>query len=434
MRRRDGRATAGAVPPAHAEGRAFAACNRAPPRPYAAHMPLAAALLLCSLTAQAPHGPVTPIKLEPPGRPRAHLRWDQPVQCTATPPTHKAPSGELRVQCDDEQRVCLVAPDRELDRDGVETSQRLTRTRSCDDTSIDWSERSQRGWRFVPAVAEAPPGWYRDERGRVMQFNFDLNRRVYLGGAWSPLWLRSEDTFRSTYRAEFGIQMEFDEDDMLGRIHLLEGEFILPDDSATFTAFRYDWSHQQTRPSFTVTTFVGKPRRFALNLNLGGYLEALQYETIRRGGQTESQLMIANAQPTFDLWHSKDLVSYVRVRVGPGLALDTVRKELRFAGQGAFEGDFTVDTNGFHHVRFGAEGEQLFFTDVPGRDVPPQRLRLKAEYEVVLLAINDQPLSLVLDGRGSWRNDIEGYPVGWEWSAGAGLRFSLWAPARRNAP
>lgn len=377
-----------------------------------------------------------PLALEAPRDPLPHMKWNEPVICAFLVPTKAVPSGEFRLQCDDVRRVCLVSPTRELDDEGVETQEPLARTQPCSYSSVDWQRRAARGWRFLPAVAEAAPGWFRDERGRVMQFNFDLNRRVYLGGGWSPLRLRTEDGFRNTYRAEFGVEIEFpdDERDTLFRIHLLETEFYLPDNSGSFTTFRYDWSHLQSRPVARLSTFIGKPMRFDLNLNLGGYLEALTFETIRRGGQTESQLMLATAQPTFDLWHSKDLVSYVRIRTGPGLALDTVREAVRLAGQAALEADVTMDPDGFHHLRLLAEGEQLFFTRVPGRSAHPQRLRLRAEYEVVFLAINDQPLSLVLDGRGTWRNDIEGYPAGWEWSAGAGLRFSLWAPARRSAP
>jgi hypothetical protein len=101
----------------------------------------------------------------------------------------------------------------------------------------------------------------------------------------------------------------------------------------------------------------------------------------------------------------------------------------------AFEGDFTLDADGFHHLTFAAEAEKILFTrEVEGRPDSPERLRLRAGYEVILLAINDQPLSLVLDGRGEWRSDLAGLPAVWEWSTHAGLRFSLWAPARRSAP
>ena len=405
-------------------------------------MHLPTLLLATSLLAQAPTGPRIDASrgpvLEPPRDPLPHMRWDKTVVCASLAPTRAVPSGEFRLQCDDAQRVCLVSPVRELDDEGVETREPLARTLPCTYLNVDWAQRAAEGWRFVPAVAEAAPGWYRDERGRVMQFNFDLNRRVHLGGAWAPVWLRDESGLRSRYRADVGVAIEFpgDERDILYRIHLLEGEFFLgADHHARVRLFSYDWNRQRGRPIARITTFIGKPARFDLNLNLGGYIEALRWETLRRAGNTESNLLLATAQPTFDLWHSRDLVSYLRLRAGPGLNLDTRREALQLVVQAALEGDVTVDEDGFHHLRLVTQAEKRFFgPDVPLRARDPQALRLRLEYEVIVIAINDQPLSLVLDGRGTWRDDLVGVPAGWEWSAGAGLRFSLWAPARRDAP
>src|SRR4051812_40483179 len=39
----------------------------------------------------------------------------------------------------------------------------------------------------APAVATAAPGgFYRDERGRIMQTSFDLQQRLWLGAAYAP--------------------------------------------------------------------------------------------------------------------------------------------------------------------------------------------------------------------------------------------------------
>lgn len=78
-------------------------------------------------------------------------------------------------------------------------------------------------------------------------------------------------------------------------------------------------------------------------------------------------------------------------------------------------------------------GEKLFFEPtLAGRPRSPQRLKVKAGYEVILVALNDYPLTLVVDGRAFWRDDVPSLP-GWEFSLNAGLRFSLWAPARRTS-
>ena len=388
--------------------------------------------------------PVAPPRVEPrapaletPRSPLPQLVWGTPVLCGRFPPTDARPSGEVRAQCDDAAKECLVSSARELDSQGRETAEPVARVQPCSATGLDFRTRAEDGFRFIPAVSEAPAGWVRDERGREMQFNFDLNRRVHVGGAWAPLWnARSDELDRSRYRAEFGIRLEYPdrERELLFRMRLLEGEFFLGDNSGRLSAFTYDWSRATSRPVARISTFVGKPRRFDLVLDLGGYLEALTFETFRREGLTENRLKLATAQPTFDLWNSRDLVSFVRLRAGPSLLLDTRRQSLHFAAEAALEADTTLDADGFHHLRFAAVGEKLFFTSaLAGRPADPQRLSLRAEYEVIVIAINDQPLSLVLDARGGWRNDVEGLTPSWEWSGGAGLRFSLWAPARRSA-
>jgi hypothetical protein len=51
---------------------------------------------------------------------------------------------------------------------------------------------------------------------------------------------------------------------------------------------------------------------------------------------------------------------------------------------------------------------------------------------VILLAINDYPLTLTLDARAQWRDDVPRLK-GWEFSGNVGLRFSFWAPARHHS-
>jgi hypothetical protein len=57
-----------------------------------------------------------------------------------------------------------------------------------------------------------------------------------------------------------------------------------------------------------------------------------------------------------------------------------------------------------------------------------QRMRAKLQYEQIILAINDQPISLNFSAGGEKRNDIPGVPDQWAFVVDAGLRFSLWAP------
>ncbi|NOK11340.1 hypothetical protein [Corallococcus exercitus] len=419
---------------------------------------LGCALLLGQVEAQevaepeAPaEAPVDATQATTPGPPVAPEPWDlqmavpnasspqQPYDghafCLTLPPTPAVPSGQWRARCDEAKKECLVSPANELDAEGHENDQPLQRVDWC--VSHLMPTETARQYRMVPAIAEAPPGWYRDERGRVLQYNFDLHRRVYLGGAWAPRWLRGTDGVDERVRVDFGVDLEWPGDsDRLHRMTLLDTELYLGD-AASYeaTLLRYDFRSQHDAPLFRVTTFYGRPRRFDVYANLGFWMEVLHGEQVRREDVHADFLSLAATDLTLDLWHSSDLVSYVRVRAGPAVERDRTNGFFTLVPAAALEGDLTLDRDGFHHVRFGAEAQKVLLAEaVDGRPLRPERLRLRAGYEVILLAINDQPVSLTLDGRGTWRDDVANAPAGWEWSAQAGLRFSLWAPARRSAP
>lgn len=385
---------------------------------------------LAGLLSQKP--PEPPV-IQPPASPLPVQEWNRQTVCLTLPPTQAVPSGRWRAQCDDATRRCRVSPLYELDADGQESERLLERVSSCTDETYFTDSAQWKTYRLEPAVADAPPGWYRDERGRVMQFNFDLHRRIWLGGAWSPLFQGGET--RGRVRADFGISTEVADEGRLHRLRFLETELHLGEPSLDAAVLRYDFSTERDDPLFRITTFFGKPRRYDIDVNLGVWMELLQIEELERGTEEAGFLTWGALHATLDLWHSRDLVSYVRVRAGPSVERDYKHGFATVVPGAALEGDLTLDRDGFHHLRFGVEAEKVLLApEVEGRPLRPERLRARAGYELILLAINDQPLSLVVDGRGTWRTDIPNIPAGWEWSAAAGLRFSLWAPARRTAP
>jgi hypothetical protein len=288
----------------------------------------------------------------------------------------------------------------------------------------------------VEAIAEAPPGWYRDARGRVVQVNFDLGRRVYFGGAWAPYYRPDGTGFvAGRARVEFGGVATVASADgrLMHRFHFLEATgWLGPDllnDRLEASVLRYETSSHRARAPLWLTTFVGGPRRFDLPLNLGWAAEAGRFEAL--GGRTF--ITFAELDATVDLWNSADLDSVLRLRLGPALEYDVEGRGAYFRPAVAVEGDFTLDRDGFHHLTLSAVGEKLFWEPAdPGRGPSPQRLRLKAGYEVILVAINDYPLTLVVDGRAQWRDDVPRLR-GWEFSGNLGLRFSFWAPARHHS-
>jgi hypothetical protein len=380
------------------------------------------------------------VVVQPPTGARESLDWDKPIWCVSLPPTKTVPSGEFRVQCDEARQRCLVTP-RTVLVDGVAGTEPLARVR--EDCFVPYADvggevlarAKSEGWRFEEANAETQPGWYRDERGRVMQVNFDLGRRVYVGGSWSPFYRPDGAGSLGRARPELGVSITWqgDEGRHQHRLHLVEGAAwlgVADDLRFELSSARYDSSVRRVQPPLWLTTFVGKPRRFDLDLNVTWAAEVGRFESL--GGRTF--LGIAEADVVVDFWHSVDLDSFVRVRAGPGLESDLTEKAVYFRPAVALEADVTLDRDGFHHLTASALGEKLFGEPaLAGRPTSPQRLKLRAGYEVILLAINDYPLSLVLDLRATWRDDVPTLR-GWEFQANAGLRFSLWAPARYGAP
>jgi hypothetical protein len=248
------------------------------------------------------------------------------------------------------------------------------------------------------------------------------------------------DTGHQRLRADLGLEIESPSDDgrTLYRWHVLDGSVYLGSGVPSYdvTAVQFDWSNARSQPLFFLTTFVGEPRRHDLNLDVGAWFQTMHLEWLRRGGETESFLTLGAAAITTDLWHSKDLSSFVRLRAGAAAELDTLRHGTGLKPEAALEGDLTLDADGFHHVRFSAEGEKVYFGPAAeGRADPnPERLRMMLGYEVIVVAINDQPVTLVVDTQATYRDDFATIAPGWEVTGEVGLRFSLWAPARRSAP
>ena len=97
----------------------------------------------------------------------------------------------------------------------------------------------------------------------------------------------------------------------------------------------------------------------------------------------------------------------------------------------ALESDVTLDRDGFHHVVAEAGVEVPIYQGEDRTRRHARRLQAEVGYEAILLAINDQPLSVRVACGASRRDDIPSLPERWAFTAHAGLRFSLWAPPRR---
>lgn len=349
---------------------------------------------------------------------RSRLRFDQPIACVQLAPTQKNLEGRYRVQCDEPARVCFAAPDGKLDADG-NLGEALERTGYCHAPPPP----QLADWPVMEAIAETRPGWYRDERGRVVQVNFDLSRRVFVGGAWAPFFRPDGQGSLGRGFVELGTSISWETSDSVWQARLLEGGVWLGSDlRVDARALSISSTRRVDRAPLFITTFIGHPRRFDVPLALSWGLEGGRLELL--GGKTF--FAPAELDAVLTLWSSQDLESSVRLRFGPGVEHEFSTKEWAFRPAAAVEADFTLDRQGHHHLTGSALWEQRIGGD------PGLRLKARLGYEAIIFALNDYPMTFLVEGRASWRTDVPALP-GFEIAGHAGLRFSLWAPERRAA-
>jgi hypothetical protein len=366
------------------------------------------------------------------------LRPDRTTRCFERPI-----GGQWRAQCDATTKRCLVAPDAELSAEG-EPATGLDRAPAC--TAPGWREEelTAQGYEMVPALAESPPGWQRDERQRVMQVSFDLNRRVWLGAGYGVGSLPGSDTGKATAGVRWDVPFRLGRAPALARIRAFETFAAFSGDAVDFTLVGIDASRAYPSPLVRITTFVGRPRRFDPPLFVGGWLEAVRAESLHTDAGWLDRTEIGAAALTLDLWRSRDLASFVRLRGGAGYEVADQLDGAAWVPHAAVDADLSLDRGGFHHLRLTALSEWLVTTgtndyqpeDAAAPRLPEDRTRLtaKVEYELIVVAVNDQPISVVLDARAQKRDDVPGLSSDWKAQGTASVRFNLWAPARRDAP
>jgi hypothetical protein len=363
---------------------------------------------------------------------------DRPVMCLRD-------NSDLvwRIQCDPQTKVCVYAPNDELDSTGARVKP-LERARTCElDAPFDRKKMEADGFTFVAGHVDAPYGWMRDEQQRVFQVNFDLRRRMYLGVAYTPQKILDNPWTSTRTSIDFGL---FIFDYMHGnpraktrhRIRLFEGQVHMQPFSAEVVMAHYDVSHRFVDPLLRITTFIGPPARHDLVLDLGMWSEAGGLELHRTPAGNSQLWRHATVQATLDLWQSPNLDSFARIRTGFGLEgerddVNGYRSALAYST--AFDVDWVLDKKGFNYLRFELLHEIPRYFTLPttadaNTSLWTHRYYARMQYETIVLAINDQPLSLKFAAGGERRDDLPGIPDKWAFVFDAGLRFSLWAPPR----
>ena len=357
---------------------------------------LGAAALLSFLRAPAARAD------EPPA-----INRDKPFMCL-----YDGDNKLWRVQCSDlvgGHGLCVYSPDAELDENKAPV-RGLERALPCyKQGPFDQDGLAAQGYRLIYGTADAPYGWMRDERNRVFQVNFDLHRRMYVGGFWSPHVQDGTGTVGSG-GADFGL-LDFtyfngvtESAPTRHRLALVKGDVRFAPFTARMVMVHYDISRRYARPLLRLTTFFGTPRRHDARINIGGWFEGGDLEvrdtpsTISGGRITLWRML--SAYLTADLWQSRDLYSFVRVRAGAGIerAIQKTGADLNAWTPGvAVDVDLTLDRDGFHHIVVNATYEvPQYYGDTTDPLIGTRARRFQSElgYEAIILAVNDQPVSV----------------------------------------
>jgi hypothetical protein len=375
------------------------------------------------------------------------LRWDRPVRCMT------GPDGKMvRVQCDNDAHPteCLVAPN--FSAEGTE----LRRVSECSVITDPkaYAILSHTGARMTAAVAEAPPGFSRSDKGRAYQTKFDLLDRVFIGLAYAPVFARGGEGTPTPQKFSMGLaRAELGMDASLLSSHgrsrhdfqVLTGALSFTDFHFNGLVFAYDYQQVHRRPAFWVTTFFGDPKVYPAAIPFGWGTRLLNVEDRPAAAPSTFDMEITEVHLSWNPWQSSDMYSRLRLEAGAdvGKAWADRTQIANGLSTGRWYAGFTSALR--LRVALGDGGLHYLFADVAylhptlipnsaNPALPLNKLKGTVAYERVLIAINDQPLSLRLTAGGTVRDDLAGGARNVEISSTAGLRFSFWAPPRIFEP
>lgn len=374
------------------------------------------------------------------------LEWDRPVHCIEAPN-----GGTVRVQCDrsPQGERCLVAPNR-LAYDGGE----LNEVQPCasQEGVSAYHAMSARGARIVAAIPETPPGYARSVEGKAFQVKFDLLNRLYLGVSWLPTFhvqngLNVPANFPlGRARAEAGIHLSVLSTRSRARhdMRILDGSATFDDLELSGVLFSYDYQHVHRRPAYWLSTFVGKPRVHPISPQLGWGFRVMSVSDRPPAFRDTLDMEFAEAHVSWNPWQSTDMYSHIRVEAGADAGeywenraaisdgLDT--GSWYIGPTSAIKSRFSLGEGGLHSLSTAFAYRRPSVTRGVGKGEAMNRLEASIAYEGILLAINDQPISLRVAAMGASRNDLANDVRDVEVKVAAGLRVSFWAPPRVFEP
>ncbi len=364
------------------------------------------------------------------------MEWGKPVECI-----EDGTGQRLRIQCTEEQgrKQCLSSSPFIKDDEGKDTAKQMDDLAYC--TKVHpWSkvqELEAEGWKMIPAMAESPNGFARDESGRLFQVTFDLRRRFHMGVGWNPLF-DGEEVDQGRAQFDFGwrvYELSYSKRER-DNFRALEGRVALDPLEFSLLLFQYDLNVNAEEPVFWITSFIGPPTRWDVSSNLGWGIRTvkLDYHPMRSESVDFENLAL---YLSWDAAHNTTLSNYLRLAVGLGFG-ELFNQVLNAEGKkqtdtrvyldplAMVSGEFQLDDSGLHHLSLSVSGTSRVMFD----DFADVLWTAKAmiSYEWVLMAVNDQPLSLYLEASGQYREDLPGVDQKWDARGLVGARFSFWAP------
>jgi hypothetical protein len=377
--------------------------------------------------------------------PPPQIAWDRPVRCMTN-----EEGKTIRVQCQakEAEMVCLVAPNE------AKYGGDLNRTKECEsfEPVEAYRKLAKDGARMVDALAEAPPGYARAATGRAYQVKFDLLNRIYLGASWVPTFQLNQSALFSPGdsfgrgQAEMGIHISVLSHKGRSRhdIRILEGTATFADLELRGLLFAYDYQHAHRRPMFYLTSFFGQPRLYEVAPPLGWGFRVLRVNDRPPAFKNTLDMEFAEVHLAWNPWQSEDMYSHLRIEAGAdiGKFWEDRNDVAKGIGTGSFYAG--IDAEAKFRVALGDSGLHYMFVDL-GYHRPhyldgvkagqaANNFTLKAAYEGIFVAINDQPLSFRLSAEGASREDPFTDTRNIEVRAMAGLRLSFWAPPRVFEP
>lgn len=344
--------------------------------------------------------------------------------------------GTMRVQCDEDDKRCLAAS-AHLDQDEQAHPVVARMLEECLTAEPGaWERLVADGYTMVPARNESPWGYARDERGRLFQTHFDLRRRYFLGVSdVFSLDLSSSDAVEQRNSVWFearGSYEKFDSyDERRNRFRFLEVGVRLDPLTVEGLVFQWDRGRTARHPSLWITTFIGEPRRFDLNMHIGPGLLMGRVRFDELDDRMMGLVDIGQLHVNWEAFQSGDLEDYFLLRFGGGVGIrffvDSTDTWFYVYPEAALEWAWLAGERGLTQIKLDATGR---LANEPITSKTWYHARGALSIERIVLAITDQPISLFVEPSINVFSIPDDDALKLDFRAIAGGRISFFVPPR----